>query len=259
MFGYSEAEAVGQNVKMLMPAPYRSEHDGYLQRYLQTGEAKIIGYGRVVTGRGKDGATFPMELAIGEARVNGRRIFTGFVRDLTSRHKMEEELRQSQKMEAIGQLTGGVAHDFNNLLTVIIGNLEMLETPAQGPESARIADGGADAALGRRQADSAVARLRPAAAAEPSAVDVGALVSNFADLLRRTLGETIELRMRCDRLEPSHHRSTRPSCRTHCSISSSTRATQCPGRPADDRDLQRPASTRITRKCTPKFAPAVMC
>ena len=87
--------------------------------YLKTGEARIIGYGRVVTGLSKDGATFPMELAVGEARARGKQIFTGFIRDLTSRQKMEEELRQAQKMEAVGQLTGGMAHDFNNLLTVI--------------------------------------------------------------------------------------------------------------------------------------------
>jgi signal transduction histidine kinase len=177
-----------------MPQPDRDAHDGYLSRYLTTGERRIIGYGRVVTGLKKDGTRFPMELAIGEAIANGNRIFTGFIRDLTSRHKIEEELRQAQKMEAVGHLSGGIAHDFNNLLTVINGNLEMIERRLDDVklrallrEAQDAADDGAILtaqllAFGRRQP------------LNPKLADVGQLVSNFSDLLRRTLGEAIELR-----------------------------------------------------------------
>ncbi|NTI76425.1 PAS domain S-box protein [Agrobacterium rhizogenes] len=194
LFGYSAEEVYGKNVRMLMPSPDREAHDGYLSHYLTTGERRIIGYGRVVSGQRKDGTVFPMELSVGEAIANGKRIFTGFVRDLTSRHKIEEELRQSQKMEAVGQLTGGLAHDFNNLLTVISGNLEMIEARLQDPkllslvlEAQAAADDGAKLtgqllAFGRRQP------------LNPKLVDIGQLVSSFSDLLRRTLGETIELR-----------------------------------------------------------------
>ena len=77
----------GQNVKLLMPSPYREQHDGYLERYLATGERRIIGIGRVVVGQRKDGSTFPMELSVGEVNQDGQRLFTGFVRDLTERQQ----------------------------------------------------------------------------------------------------------------------------------------------------------------------------
>ncbi len=194
LFGHSARDVCGRNVKMLMPSPDREAHDGYISRYLTTGERRIIGYGRIVTGIRRDGSTFPMELAVGEAVASGKRIFTGFIRDLTSRHKIEEELRQAQKMEAVGQLTGGIAHDFNNLLTVISGNLEMMEKRVKDEElrtllreAQEATDDGAKLtaqllAFGRRQP------------LNPTLTDVGQLISNFTDLLRRTLGETVELR-----------------------------------------------------------------
>src|ERR1700732_3341857 len=95
-FGYTAEEAVGQNVKMLMPSPYRENHDGYLARYLTTGERRIIGIGRGVVGAREGGATFPMERAVGEMRSNDRRFFTGFVRDLTERQETESRLQELQ-------------------------------------------------------------------------------------------------------------------------------------------------------------------
>lgn len=193
LFGYSEDEVRGSNVKMLMPPPDREAHDRYIESYLRTGVRRIIGIGRVVTGRRKDGTTFPMELSVGEAASSEGRIFTGFIRDLTSRQRIDEELRQSQKMEAVGQLTGGLAHDFNNLLTVIIGNLEMIEARLEDKnlkdllrEAQAAADEGAKVtahllAFGRRQ---------PLA---PKLVDLGELISGFSNLLGRTLGEAVEL------------------------------------------------------------------
>lgn len=193
LFGYAENEVRGKNVKMLMPSPDREAHDRYIENYLRTGERRIIGIGRVVTGRRKDGTTFPMELSVGEALPAEGRIFTGFIRDLTSRQRIDEELRQSQKMEAVGQLTGGLAHDFNNLLTVVIGNLEMIEARLKDESLRELLQHAQAAAEDGTKLTSqllAFGRRQPLA---PRLVDAGALISSFSNLLGRTLGETVEL------------------------------------------------------------------
>lgn len=124
LFGYAAAEVVGSNVAVLMPAPYREAHDHYLQRYLATGEKRIIGIGRVVVGLRKDGSTFPMELAVGEAEYRGRRLFTGFLRDLTERQNTEARLQELQaeflhvsRLRTMGQMAAALAHELNQPLT----------------------------------------------------------------------------------------------------------------------------------------------
>ncbi|WP_183930778.1 hybrid sensor histidine kinase/response regulator [Rhizobium mongolense] len=194
LFGIKADEICGRNISNLMPSPDRDAHDDYIARYIKTGERRIIGYGRVVTGQRADGSKFPMELHVGETTANGERIFTGFVRDLTGRYKIEEDLRQAQKMEAVGQLTGGIAHDFNNLLTVISGNLEMIEAKlAEGPLSPLLREAQEAAGDGAKLTEQLLAfgRRQPL---NPTLADLGLLVSSFSDLLRRTLGENIDLK-----------------------------------------------------------------
>jgi PAS domain S-box-containing protein len=193
LFGYAAGEVIGCNVKMLMPEPHRAKHDGYIARYVRTGERHIIGIGRQVEAQRKDGTIFPMQLAVGHVRMGDTHIFSGFIHDLSARVKMEEELRRAQKMEAIGQLTGGIAHDFNNLLTVISGNLEMLDRRMEDAEDREILKDAREASqLGAELAKRLLAfgRRQPL---QPRLIDLNALVGGMIDLLRRSLGETIAI------------------------------------------------------------------
>jgi two-component system, LuxR family, sensor kinase FixL len=126
LFGYRAGDVIGRNIRMLMPAPYRDNHDAYLGRYLRTGEKRIIGIGRVVVGERKDGSTFPMELAVGEM-VSGRtRYFTGFIRDLTERQQadarlqaLQAELVHMSRLTALGEMASALAHELNQPLSAI--------------------------------------------------------------------------------------------------------------------------------------------
>ncbi|QKC80158.1 MULTISPECIES: PAS domain S-box protein [Mesorhizobium] len=131
LFGYKSSEVIGVNVRILMPSPYQEEHDGYLHRYLSTGERRIIGLGRTVTGMRKDGSTFPMELAVGEMHPGTGRFFTGFCRDLTERHKAEARIQEQQqellhmaRFTALGEMASTLAHEINQPLTAITNYLK---------------------------------------------------------------------------------------------------------------------------------------
>ena len=127
LFGYTAAEVVGRNVSMLMPPAQAARHDGYLSRYLATGERHIIGLGREVTGRRRDGSEFPLELSVGEFTENGRHFFTGFTRDVSERKSAEaesrrrfEQLAHVTRLSSMGNLAAGIAHEVNQPLTAIV-------------------------------------------------------------------------------------------------------------------------------------------
>jgi PAS domain S-box-containing protein len=164
MFGYPAAEAVGRNVSLLMPEPYRTEHDSYIANYLTTGRKKIIGIGREVAGQRKDGAAFPAELAVSEAWLGERRVFVGIVRDITERKRSEQALQeanrhlqqtlaalqarseevraasqqlwQAAKLATLGELAASIAHELNNPLAIISLRVEGLlaQVSAEDPK-----------------------------------------------------------------------------------------------------------------------------
>jgi PAS domain S-box-containing protein len=128
LFGYAEDEVIGRNVSMLMPSPYHEEHDGYLARYLETGFQKIIGIGREVTGKRKDGTMFPLHLSVGETSLGGERKFTGILHDLSTRVAMEEQLREQAALARLGEMAAVLAHEVKNPLAAVRGAIEVIGT-----------------------------------------------------------------------------------------------------------------------------------
>ncbi|WAR43398.1 PAS domain S-box protein [Methylomonas rapida] len=142
LFGYSPHEAQGQNVKILMPEPYASEHDGYLHNYLTTGIEKVIGIGREVLGKRKDGTTFPIDLAVSEMKVGNERMFTGIVRDITQRKEIETALNRASEMavkanQAKTEFLASMSHELRTPLNAILGFSQLFELEADLPAEYR--------------------------------------------------------------------------------------------------------------------------
>jgi two-component system sensor kinase FixL len=170
LFDYREAAVVGQNVNLLMPSPFREGHDGYIARYLATGERRIIGIDRVVTGQRKDGSTFPMKLAVGEVRTGDQRFFTGFVRDLTERQAVEKQLEELQselarlsRLTAMGEMASTLAHEINQPLSAIVNYLQgsgRLLAGLDHPNAVKIHDALAEASKQTLRAGQIIRQLR---------------------------------------------------------------------------------------------------
>lgn len=144
MFGYTEAEMLGANVNRLMPPENRAAHVGAIHRYLQTGERRIIGIGRIVVGQRRDGSTFPIEAAVGEAIGRGGRIFTGFLRDLSNERRAELRLKELQaelihvsRLSAMGTMASTLAHELNQPLTAVANYMEAARDLLDGEEAER--------------------------------------------------------------------------------------------------------------------------
>ena len=138
MFGYNESEALGQKVNLLMPEPDRSRHDGYIEHHLRTGERRIIGIGRAVTGRRKDGTTFPVHLSVGELELDGEKHFTGILHDLSQRTELEDRLREATALARLGEMAAVIAHEVKNPLAAVRGAIQVIGTrlPASSSDTA---------------------------------------------------------------------------------------------------------------------------
>jgi len=200
--GYTAEDMLGHDVGVLMQPEMRAVHGGYIDHYLKTGEAKIIGLGRDVEIRRRDGVTLPVHLSVVEWQVGDRKNFTGTLRDISTerneqaaRAALVEQLHQSQKMEAIGQLSGGIAHDFNNLLLAINLNVGILRHAlATNPAMSELLD---EISLSTEQARTLIAQLLAFGrrqTLQPTVFEVNDVIWRISPILRRVFEASIEVR-----------------------------------------------------------------
>jgi PAS domain S-box-containing protein len=195
MFGWSRNEVIGKPLgDLIVPERHRARHKEGLARFLNSGEEGILGKRIEIDALRRDGAEIKVELKVTALRRRNGYLFNAFVQDFPEKRAVDEQLRMSQKMEAIGQLTGGVAHDFNNILTVITGTIEILAEGVTGnpklAATAKLMDEAATRGMEMTQRLLAFARKQPL---QPYKTDVNALIVDAAKLLRQTLGEQIEI------------------------------------------------------------------
>ena len=193
LFGYEESEVIGTNVSRLMPEPDRGRHDSYMHRYVDTGERRIIGIGRVVVGQKRDGSTFPMELAVGEARGEGQRVFTGFIRDLTERHRTQSRVEELQaelihvaRVSGMGAMASTLAHELNQPITAVANYVEAIRDLLAAPDEGdlpMIREALGDAASEAMRAGHIVRRLRDFVARG----EVEKTVENLASLVEEAI------------------------------------------------------------------------
>jgi two-component system sensor kinase FixL len=135
IFGYTPDELLDENVTLLMPPPFKNEHDSYLERYVETGKKRILGIGREVRGLRQNGQTFPLHLAVSEGYVDHRRVFTAFLRDLGRLRDAEERVRQSEQLAELSTISAGIAHDVGTPMTTILGYAELLQQSVVDPKN----------------------------------------------------------------------------------------------------------------------------
>jgi PAS domain S-box-containing protein len=196
LFGYRAEEVIGKNIRLLMPEPYRNEHDEYITTYKRTGIAKVIGIGREVSGCRKDNTIFPLEIAIAEWCSEGHRFFAGTMRDISHRKKAEERAVQAERMQALGQLAGGVAHDFNNVLQAIFSAVDQTKAlPANADTAQQAVRTIARAAERGASVTERLLAFARRSELKAEVFDMTKVLNDVVGLLSQTLGAAITYRV----------------------------------------------------------------
>ena len=197
LFGYTPDEAIGKNTKLLMPEEHARHHDHYVDNYIATEKGKIMGRGRLLYGKHKSGQLFPIEVSLSSIQDGEQIYMTAIIRDITQQQEQENKLRQSQKMEAMGKLTGGIAHDYNNMLGVILGFTELLgEVSSDKPQTDRYIEHIRHAAQRGVKLTTKLLKFSRKESMDAELVDINQLLSEQQDMLERILTAKIKLNMK---------------------------------------------------------------
>ncbi len=182
IFGFKAAEVIGKNISVLMPSPHHEQHDSYLANYRHTGHAKIIGIGREVAGRRKDGTIFPMDLSVSEVRLAKRRLFTGFIRDITERKRLEREILEISEREQ-----RRIGHDLHDGLCQHLAGIEMMSQVLEQKLSSRSRDAAKRAGEIARNVRDAISQTRSLARGlSPVTLESEGLMSALQELAENT-------------------------------------------------------------------------
>ena len=194
LFGYSPGEIMGRSIDILLPENARACHGAHIRRFAESEDtSRLMSDRDDVTGLKKDGSEFPAEASISALDHQGEKILTVMISDVSQRRQAEDQLRQSQKMEVVGQLTGGIAHEFNNLLTVIVGNLEVATDSISDGAARKSIASAMKGAMRAAELTSQLLAFSRTKALKAEYIDPNALVRETHLMLRQTLGETVSI------------------------------------------------------------------
>jgi len=257
LFGYRREELLGQPVEILMPERFRERHPGHRSSYLASPEVRAMGPGMDLHGLRKDGTEFPIEVALGPLETEEGRLVSSEIRDITERCRSELMLRQSQRVEAIGLLAGGVAHDFNNILGIITGYGELAQRQlTDHPARARVDEmvKAAERAASLTRQLLAFSRKQ---VMQPRLLDLNRIVADTQKMLGRLIGEDVQLVIRAAPGLGTVKGRSRPDRADHPESRRERSRRDAERRQPDSRDRQRRPRQRLRHRPSTSDAGAV--